>query len=277
MSALGQWIIDFSGVLLSTARDVLPILIILLGFQIFILRKPIPNLRRVIIGFVYVLVGLALFLQGLEQALFPIGRLMAEQLTDPMFIHGVENFTGEIHWQDYFWVYIFAISIGFSTTIAEPSLMAVAMKANQVSGGTIGVWGLRIAVAIGVAIGIGLGSFRIVTGYPLHWFIIAGYIIVVIQTFFAPKMIVPLAYDSGGVTTSTVTVPLVAALGLGLAETVPGRNPLMDGFGLIAFASLFPIISVMAYAQISAFMNKRAMAQSKFKTSKKTNLKLENE
>jgi len=257
MQALIQWLIDFSGVLLSTARDVLPILVILLGFQIFILRKPIPNLRRVIIGFVYVLVGLALFLQGLEQALFPIGRLMAEQLTDPAFIHGVENFTGTIQWQDYLWVYMFAIAIGFSTTIAEPSLMAVAMKANQVSGGSIGVWGLRIAVAVGVAAGIGLGAFRIVTGYPLHYFIITGYFIVVIQTFFAPKMIVPLAYDSGGVTTSTVTVPLVAALGLGLAETVPGRNPLMDGFGLIAFASLFPIMSVMAYAQISDIINKR--------------------
>ena len=252
-----QWIIHFSGVLLLTARDILPILVILLGFQIFILRKPIPNLRRVIIGFVYVLVGLALFLQGLEQALFPIGRLMAEQLTNPMFIYGVETFTGDVHWKDYLWVYIFAISIGFSTTIAEPSLMAVALKANQVSGGSIGVWGLRIAVAIGVAVGIGLGAFRIITGYPLHWFIISGYFVVVIQTFFAPKMIVPLAYDSGGVTTSTVTVPLVAALGLGLAETVPGRNPLMDGFGLIAFASLFPIMSVMAYAQASEFINKR--------------------
>ncbi len=254
---LFQWIIHFSGVLLATARDIFPILVILLGFQVFILRKPIPNFRRVIIGFVYVWVGLALFLQGLDQALFPIGRLMAEQLTNPSFIHGVENFTGDIKWQDYFWVYMFAIAIGFSTTIAEPSLMAVAMKANQVSGGSIGIWGLRIAVAIGVAVGIGLGTFRIVTGYPLHYFIITGYFIVVIQTFFAPKMIVPLAYDSGGVTTSTVTVPLVAALGLGLAETVPGRNPLMDGFGLIAFASLFPIMSVMAYAQISEAMNKR--------------------
>ena len=254
---LFQWIIHFSGVLFATARDIFPILVILLGFQVAILRKPIPNFRRVMIGFVYVWVGLALFLQGLDQALFPIGRLMAEQLTNPSFIHGVENFTGEVKWQDYFWVYIFAISIGFSTTIAEPSLMAVALKANQVSGGSIGVWGLRIAVAIGVAVGIGLGSFRIVTGYPLHWFIISGYFIVVVQTFFAPKMIVPLAYDSGGVTTSTVTVPLVAALGLGLAETVPGRNPLMDGFGLIAFASLFPIMSVMAYAQISEIINKR--------------------
>ncbi|HIP81683.1 MAG TPA: DUF1538 domain-containing protein [Leucothrix mucor] len=258
LPAITQWIADFSGVLFATVKDVLPIIIILFGFQFFILRKPIPNLRKVIIGFVYVLIGLALFLQGLEQALFPLGRLMAEQLTDPNFIYaGVEHIATTIRWQDYFWVYIFAIAIGFSTTIAEPSLIAVAIKANQVSSGSIGVWGLRLAVAFGVAVGIGLGTFRIVTGYPLHWFIITGYVIVVIQTFFAPKMIVPLAYDSGGVTTSTVTVPLVAALGLGLAETVPGRNPLMDGFGLIAFASLFPIMSVMAYAQISEYINRR--------------------
>jgi hypothetical protein len=258
-----QWIVDFSGVLLSTVLDVLPIIVILFGFQFFVLRRKVANLRRVIIGFIYVLVGLALFLQGLEQALFPLGRLMAEQLTDPVFLYGsLENFTGSIHWMDYMWVYLFAIAIGFSTTIAEPSLMAVAIKAHQVSGGSIGIWGLRIAVAIGVAFGLGLGTFRIVTGYPLHWFIIGGYIVVVIQTFFAPRLIVPLAYDSGGVTTSTVTVPLVAALGLGLAETVPGRNPLMDGFGLIAFASLFPIISVMAYAQISHFMNLRTTRKS---------------
>lgn len=260
------WIINFSGVLFSTILDVLPIIAILFGFQFFVLRRKVANLRRVIIGFVYVLVGLALFLQGLEQALFPLGRLMAEQLTDPVFIYGsLENFSGTVHWMDYIWVYLFAIAIGFSTTIAEPSLMAVAIKANQVSGGSIGIWGLRIAVAIGVAVGIGLGSFRIVTGYPLQWFIIGGYIIVVIQTFYAPRMIVPLAYDSGGVTTSTVTVPLVAALGLGLAETVPGRNALMDGFGLIAFASLFPIMSVMAYAQISEFINSRAAQKSSTK------------
>ncbi len=271
MAGLLQWFIDFGGVLLSTVRDVLPIIAILLGFQIFVLRKAIPNLRRVIIGFAYVVVGLALFLQGLEQALFPLGRLMAEQLTNPEFIYnGLENFSGTIHWQDYKWVYIFAVAIGFSTTIAEPSLMAVAIKANEVSGGSIGVWGLRIAVAIGVAVGIGLGSFRIVTGYPLHWFIISGYFVVVIQTFFAPKMIVPLAYDSGGVTTSTVTVPLVAALGLGLAETVPGRNPLMDGFGLIAFASLFPIIAVMAYAQISELIRKRSKTKDKARANEKS-------
>lgn len=262
------WLINFSDALLSTLHDVLPILAILVGFQVFILRKPIANIKRVIIGFVYVIVGLALFLEGLEQALFPLGRLMAAQLTNPEFIHGVEHFTGVIEWHDYFWVYLFALAIGFSTTIAEPSLMAVAIKANQVSGGSIGVWGLRIAVAIGVALGIGLGAFRIVSGYPMHWFIIVGYFIVVIQTFFSPRKIVPLAYDSGGVTTSTVTVPLVAALGLGLAETVPGRDPLMDGFGLIAFASLFPIMSVLAYAQISHFIHFHIMAKDKQKTSK---------
>jgi len=136
--------------------------------------------------------------------------------------------------------------------------MAVAIKAHEVSGGAIGVWGLRIAVAIGVAVGISLGCYRIVVGDPIHWYIIGGYIIVVLQTMIAPKLIVPLAYDSGGVTTSTVTVPLVAALGLGLSENVPGRNPLIDGFGLIAFASLLPIISVMAYAQLSELIAKHA-------------------
>lgn len=249
---------SFAQTLLATLRDVLPIAGIIFGFQFLVIRKPVPNLKRVLTGFVYVLVGLALFLQGLEQALFPLGQLMAEQLTAAQFIYGLEKLPELIHWSDYYWVYIFAFAIGFSTTIAEPSLIAVALKAHEVSGGGIGVWGLRIAVAIGVAIGIALGTWRIVTGYPLHYFIIAGYIIVVIQTFYAPRMIVPLAYDSGGVTTSTVTVPLVAALGLGLAETIPGRSPLLDGFGLIAFASLFPMMTVMAYAQLSTWMTARA-------------------
>jgi hypothetical protein len=130
-------------------------------------------------------------------------------------------------------------------------VLAVAIKANQVSAGAIGIWGLRIAVAIGAATGTALGAYRIITGTPLYWYIIAGYVLVLIQTMFAPRMIIALAYDSGGVTTSTVTVPLVAALGLGLASTVPGRNPLLDGFGLIAFTCLFPIMSVLAYAQLS--------------------------
>ena len=242
---------------LETMLDVLPIAAIIFGFQFLVIRKPIPNLKKVLIGLFYVLIGITLFLLGLEQALFPIGRLMAEQLTDPAFMHGAQSVVTEFHWQDYFWVYLFAFAIGMSTTIAEPALIAVAIKAEEVSGGAIGVWGLRIAVALGVAIGIALGTYRIVTGTPLHYYIIAGYVVVIIQTFFAPKLIVPLAYDSGGVTTSTVTVPLVAALGLGLAETVPGRSPLIDGFGLIAFASLFPMISVMAYAQLSEYRVKR--------------------
>jgi hypothetical protein len=241
-------------VTLGTVNDVLPIAAIIFGFQFLVLRQKPANLGEILAGFAWVLVGLSLFLLGLEWCLFPLGRLMAEQLTDPAFVQAAGS-AGDavmgVDWKDYFWVYIFAFMIGFSTTIAEPSLIAVAIKANEVSGGAIGIWGLRIAVAIGVAVGISLGCYRIVVGDPIHWYIIAGYIIVVIQTTLAPKLMIPLAYDSGGVTTSTVTVPLVAALGLGLSETVPGRNPLIDGFGLIAFASLFPIISVMAYAQLS--------------------------
>ena len=244
----------------ATITDVLPIAVIIVGFQSLVIRRPIANIGRVGLGFLSVLVGLAFFLLGLEMALFPMGKLMAQQLTDPKFILGVEQagaMVNSLDWSQYYWVYIFALAIGFSTTIAEPSLLAVALKAHHVSGGVIGVWGLRIAVAIGVALGIALGSYRIITGTPLHWYIIAGYFIVIIQTLVAPRIIIPLAYDSGGVTTSTVTVPIVAALGLGLASNVPGRNPVFDGFGLIAFASLFPIITVMAYAQISTWWAKR--------------------
>ncbi|WP_064792020.1 DUF1538 domain-containing protein [Shewanella woodyi] len=243
--------------LLLTARDVIPIAVILFGFQLGVLKRPIANWHKVVLGFFYVIVGLTLFLVGLELALFPIGETMAEQLTSVEFIHPNLGADEAIIWQDYLWVYIFAAAIGFSTTIAEPSLIAVAIKANEVSAGAIGVQGLRISVAIGVSFGIALGCFRIVVGDPIHYYIMAGYIIVVIQTFYAPKMIIPLAYDSGGVTTSTVTVPLVAALGLGLATNVEGRNPLIDGFGLIAFASLFPMISVMGYAQIVELLDKR--------------------
>ena len=251
-------ITHFGGTILGLLKDVLPIAVILLGFQVLILKRPIHNPARVFVGLLFVLLGLALFLEGLELALFPLGRLMAQQLTSPSFVmgEGVEVIVA-FAWSDYFWVYIFAAAIGFATTIAEPALIAVALKANQVSGGTITVNGLRFAVAIGVAAGVALGTFRIVTGTPLHWYIISGYVIVIIQTTVAPRAIIPLAYDSGGVTTSTVTVPLVAALGLGLAETIPGRSPLIDGFGLIAFASLFPMITVMAYAQISEWRTRR--------------------
>jgi hypothetical protein len=251
-------IIHFGGTVLGLLRDVLPIAVILIGFQVFILRRRIHNPARVMVGLIFVLLGLALFLEGLEMALFPLGRLMAQQLTLPSFVvgDGAEAIVDFV-WTDYFWVYIFAAAIGFATTVAEPALIAVSMKANQVSGGTITVNGLRFAVAVGVAAGVALGAFRIVTGTPLYWYIIAGYIIVMFQTAVAPRAIIPLAYDTGGVTTSTVTVPLVAALGLGLAETIPGRSPLLDGFGLIAFASLFPMITVMAYAQISEWLTRK--------------------
>ncbi|OOF05084.1 hypothetical protein BZG80_06790 [Salinivibrio sp. MA440] len=241
----------------STVRDVIPIIAILVGFQLFVLRKALNNPKRIILGFFYVILGLSLFLMGLELALFPLGSSMAEQLTAPEFIGAAIKASGEINWQAYYWVYIFGAAIGFSTTVAEPSLIAVAIKAAKVSGGAIRVNGLRASVALGVAMGIALGCYRIVVGDPLHYYIITGYVVVVIQTYFAPPFIVPLAYDSGGVTTSTVTVPLVTALGLGLASTVPGRNPMLDGFGLIAFASLFPMITVMGYAQITAYLQKK--------------------
>ena len=239
---------EFFTTLKSTVVDVIPILSIILVFQLLVIRKPIPHVKQVGFGFLYVLIGLALFLLGLEKALFPLGKMMAAQLTSADFINSSDEI---INWLDYGWIYAFAAAIGFSTTIAEPSLIAVALKAEEVSGGAIKANSLRIVVAIGVSIGIALGSYRIVVGHPIHYYIISGYIIVVIQTWFCPKLIVPLAYDSGGVTTSTVTVPLVAALGLGLATTIPGRSALIDGFGLIAFASLFPIIAVMAYAQLT--------------------------
>ena len=253
-----EGILQFGYTLLTMLRDVLPIAAILFGFQVLVLKRPILNPARVAIGLVFVLLGLTLFLQGLQLALFPLGRLMAEQLTAPEFIYGTSRELAQVQWLDYFWVYVFAGAIGFATTIAEPALIAVAIKANQVSGGTITVRGLRGAVALGVAFGVALGVFRIVTGTPLHWYIISGYIMVIVQTAVAPKSIIPLAFDSGGVTTSTVTVPLVAALGLGLAESIPGRSPILDGFGLIAFASLFPMMTVMGYAQLVEWRARRS-------------------
>jgi len=240
--------------LLNTAADVAPVVVFMLAFQGLVLKRPLANKARLLLGLGFVVAGLGLFLVGLEMGLFPLGRLMAEQLT----VNSAAASGGQIPaWYDYYWIYVFAFAIGFGTTVAEPALLAVALKANEVSGGSIHVWGLRVAVAVGVAVGVALGCIRIVTGTPMHWYIIAGYMVVVTQTAVAPKLMVPLAYDSGGVTTSTVTVPLVTALGLGLAENVPGRNPLLDGFGLIAFASLFPIMSVLAYAQLSQIRQRR--------------------
>lgn len=242
----------------NSAMDVAPIVLFLFAFQLFVIRERIPSFRQILVGFAFVAVGLGLFLVGLEQSLFPLGRLMAQQLTDPGFLGHAGGIAGAaLDWHDFHWVYLFAAAIGFSTTLAEPALMAVSMKANAVSGGAIGVWGLRVAVALGVGFGVALGCYRIISGLPLQYFIAAGYLVVIVQTTVAPKTIVPLAYDSGGVTTSTVTVPLITALGLGLAEAIPGRSPLLDGFGLVAFASLFPIISVLAYGQFAVLRGNR--------------------
>lgn len=246
---------DIIPMFLATLRDVAPIALLIAFFQLVVLRQPIPRLKRVLVGGVYVVIGLTLFLIGLEKALFPLGNMMALQLSDPDFVGVTDRSTAD--WRLYGWIYLFAALIGFATTIAEPSLIAVAQKANEVSAGTISTWGLRITVAIGVAFALAVGAFRIVSGTPLFLYILAGYMVVIVQTLFAPKQLIALAYDSGGVTTSTVTVPIVAALGLGLSSTVPGRNPALDGFGLIAFASVFPIIAVLAYAQVMQWLTMR--------------------
>ncbi len=250
-------IVSSLATIFATGADVLPIVIFIFLFQTLVIRQPLPNFKRLLAGLGFVIIGLGLFLIGLEQALFPLGREMAAQLTSPEALVG----DGVRDWTSYLWVYAFALAIGFATTIAEPALLAVSMKAHDVSGGAIHVWGLRVAVALGVAVGVALGTYRIITGTPLQYFIMVAYVVVVIQTILAPKLIIALAYDSGGVTTSTVTVPLITALGLGLAETIPGRSPLLDGFGLVAFASVFPIIAVLTYAQLSEWKERRAAKQ----------------
>lgn len=239
----------------NTLLDVLPIILLIGFFQLIVIKKSIPHLNKVLIGFVFVILGLAFFLIGLEMALFPIGKEMADQLAAPSFISSY--FSGRLEALNYYWIYLFSGAIGFSTTIAEPSLLAVAIKVEKASSKTVGQFSLRITVAIGVAIGLTLGAYRIVSGTPLYLYILVGYITVVILSLLAPKNLVPLAYDSGGVTTSTVTVPIVFALGVGLANAVPDRNPAVDGFGLIAFASVFPIISVLLYAIIMKFIKNK--------------------
>lgn len=225
--------------LLGVITDVLPILGVIFFFQYIILKKPIENLKNVIIGFILVILGLDAFIIGLEMGLFSVGETMAFELT---------RFDSDLI------IYSFGFFIGFSTTMAEPALTAIARKAKEISDEKINDFVLRVFVALGVAIGISLGAYRIVVGGEIVYYIMAGYIFVIVLTFLAPKYIIPIAYDSGGVTTSTVTVPLVAALGLGLATNIPGRDPLIDGFGLIAFASLFPMITVMLYGIITEKM-----------------------
>ena len=230
----------------QSTRDLLPIIIVIAFFQIVVLQKPIPNMGQLLVGTALVVLGLSLFIKGLEIGLFPIGESMAYAFARK----------GSV-----FWLLLFAFSLGFGTTIAEPALIAVADKAAEVA--SIGKviadteaarssysTGLRLTVALSVGLAIVIGVLRILKGWPIHYLIIAGYMGVVIMTFFAPKEIIGIAYDSGGVTTSTITVPLVTALGVGLASSIKGRNPMLDGFGLIAFASLTPMIFVMAYGML---------------------------
>ena len=217
---------------LASIRDVMPVAIVIVVFYLLVLRKPVTNLGKRAAGFGLVVLGLYTFVIGLELGLFPIGESLAIELA------GSNNL-----WL----IYSFAFTVGFATTVAEPALTAIAGKAEEISEGSIKQTHLRGFVALGVGVGILLGAYRIIQGDSIVYYIMSGYVVVIVMTFFAPRTIIPIAYDSGGVTTSTITVPIVAALGLGLATSIPGRDPLIDGFGLIAFASLFPMIAVLGY------------------------------
>lgn len=232
--------------MLSSLRDLAPIVLVIAFFQLVVLQQPLPHVFELLIGLLCVVLGLTFFIYGLEMGLFPIGESMAHAFARK----------GSV-----FWLFTFAFALGFGTTVAEPALIAVAAEAANVAaqGGMIAsdteakaayADGLRMTVALSVGIAIVLGVLRILKGWSIQWMIMGGYVLVVVMTMFAPKEIIGIAYDSGGVTTSTITVPLVTALGVGLASSIEGRNPLVDGFGLIAFASLTPMIFVMGYGMV---------------------------
>ena len=232
--------------MLGSMRDLMPIILVIVFFQFFVLQQPLPNIAQILLGVLFVVLGLTFFIHGLEQGLFPIGESMA---------------TAFARKGSLFWLLVFAFSLGFGTTVAEPALIAVAAEAANVAakGQMIEASdaarssyanGLRYTVALSVGLALVIGVIRILKGWPVQWLIIGGYMLVVIMTLFAPREIIGIAYDSGGVTTSTITVPLVTALGVGLASSIRGRNPMIDGFGLIAFASLTPMIFVMAYGML---------------------------
>ncbi|MBU2898472.1 DUF1538 domain-containing protein [Vibrio hepatarius] len=242
MQALAALLKAFFGSL----RDLLPIVAVIVFFQLVVLQEPLPNMPSILFGLVLVVMGLSFFIFGLEMGLFPIGESMAQAFARK----------GSIAW-----LMLFAFCLGFGTTIAEPALTAVAAEAAQVAaeGGMIALddvamdqyaKGLRYTVALSVGIAIMLGVLRILRGWSIQYMIIGGYVGVVVLTLFAPESIIGVAYDSGGVTTSTITVPLVTALGVGLASAIKGRNPMLDGFGLIAFASLLPVMFVMIYGMV---------------------------
>ncbi len=229
--------------LISSIRDLLPIILVIIFFQVFVLQQPIPNLGSLLLGILMVIIGLSLFIHGLKIGLFPMGEAMAHAFARK----------GSL-----FWLLAFSFALGFGTTVAEPALIAIAQEAAEVAANGEMIedteeaksnyaLGLRFTVAISVGFAILLGVLRIVYGWPVQYLIISGYLSVVIMTGFAPEEIIGIAYDSGGVTTSTITVPLITALGIGLSSSIEGRNPMIDGFGLIAFASLTPMIFVMGY------------------------------
>ncbi|UTW05270.1 DUF1538 domain-containing protein [Amphritea atlantica] len=230
----------------GSVRDLLPIVLVIAFFQLMVLQQPVPDLVGLLTGLLCVVAGLTFFIYGLEMGLFPIGQVLAHAFARK----------GSL-----FWLLLFAFSLGFGTTVAEPALIAVAAEAATVAaeGGMIEATdsakssyasGLRYTVAFSVGLAIVVGVIRILKGWPIHYMIAVGYVMVIIMTGFAPREIIGIAYDSGGVTTSTITVPLVTALGVGLASSIEGRNPMVDGFGLIAFASLTPMIFVMAYGMV---------------------------
>lgn len=234
--------------MLGSLRDLMPIVLVVLFFQFVVLQQPLPNLGSTLLGLLFVVLGLTFFIFGLEMGLFPIGESMAQAFARK----------GSV-----VWLLLFSFCLGFGTTIAEPALTAVANEAATVAanGGMIAqnsdalsnyANGLRLTVALSVGIAIVLGVLRILKGWPIHYMIIGGYVLVVVLTLFAPDFIIGIAYDSGGVTTSTITVPLVTALGVGLASAIKGRNPMLDGFGLIAFASLLPMMFVMVFGMVMA-------------------------
>ena len=238
----------------TTATDVLPVAVFMLFFYRVVLKQELVNGKEILAGLVLVTVGLALLLLGVDRALFPAGRMMVEQLAAGSISHGLPVLP---HWSSYWLIYAFAFCVSFAAAIAEPALLAIALRVNELSGGAIKTWGLRTAAAMGVGTGVALGCIQTVTGVPLHWCIGAGFAVIALQTLIAPRAIVALAYDVGGVSTTAVTVPIVTALGLGLADFLPNRNVLLDGFGLIAFACLFPAISVLAYAQMAELLERR--------------------
>ncbi|WP_428036453.1 DUF1538 family protein [Amphritea sp.] len=230
----------------GSLRDLLPIVLVIAFFQLLVLQQPVPDLLGLLTGLLCVVAGLTFFIYGLEMGLFPIGQVLANAFARK----------GSL-----FWLLLFSFSLGFGTTVAEPALIAVAAEAASVAaeGGLIEssdsakssyASGLRYTVAFSVGLAIVVGVIRILKGWPIHYMIAIGYVLVIIMTGFAPREIIGIAYDSGGVTTSTITVPLVTALGVGLASAIEGRNPMIDGFGLIAFASLTPMIFVMAYGMV---------------------------